>query len=91
MTPDRIIAKLQHMPYGSRWGGCRCGWTVERMRSAWMVTTVDEILLTADPVKVAALIRAADGARKVDTVDEVDMVDRARTADGRRERKGGDR
>ena len=89
MTPDRIIAKLQHMPYGTRWGGG--GWMVERMRSAWMVTTVDEILLTADPVKVAALIRAADGARKVDTVDEVDMVDAARTADGRREREGGDR
>ena len=58
MTPDRIITKLQHMPYGTRWGGS--DWMVERMRSAWMVTTIDEILLTADPVKVAALIRKAE-------------------------------
>lgn len=60
MTPDRIIEKLRRMAYGSRWGAA--GWTVERMRSAWMVTTVDEILLTADPVKVAALIRKAESA-----------------------------
>ena len=37
------------------------------------------------------IVRDDANARTVDTVDEVDMVDRARTADGRRERKGGER
>ena len=85
MTPDRIIEKLRRMAYGARWGAV--GWSVERTRSGWMVSTADEMLLTADPVKAAALIRRAENGRgPVDIVDTVDQ--RGSEAAGRETGRG---